>query len=48
MLRIFVLFQSGSLPGERDDGLKIGLAIEGGGMSGCVAAGMASVGIVNV
>jgi hypothetical protein len=25
------------------DGLRIGLAIEGGGMSGCVAAGMAAV-----
>lgn len=30
----------GSRPGARDDGHKIALAIEGGGMRGCVAAGM--------
>lgn len=33
---------AGSIPGERSDGLKIGLAIEGGGMRGCVACGMAT------
>jgi hypothetical protein len=38
---------TGSLPGEsgggrRRDGLRIGLAIEGGGMRGCVPAGMAA------
>jgi len=32
----------GSQPGKRRDGLKIALAIEGGGMRGCVAAGMAA------
>ena len=32
---------SDSKPGARGDGLKIGLAIEGGGMRGCVSAGMA-------
>ncbi|CAN0077833.1 unnamed protein product, partial [Phaeothamnion confervicola] len=31
-----------SMPFARSDGLKIGLAIEGGGMRGCVSAGMAS------
>ncbi|CAM9809024.1 unnamed protein product [Choristocarpus tenellus] len=31
---------SGSKPGKREDGLKVGLAIEGGGMRGCVSAGM--------
>jgi hypothetical protein len=30
----------GSRPGERSDGFKVALAIEGGGMRGCVAAGM--------
>ena len=29
-----------SAPGNRKDGRKIGLAIEGGGMRGCVSAGM--------
>jgi predicted acylesterase/phospholipase RssA len=33
--------RSGSLPGQRDDGLRIALAIEGGGMRGAVSAGMA-------
>ena len=33
----------GSRAGERRDGMKIALAIEGGGMRGCVAAGMAAV-----
>jgi hypothetical protein len=32
----------GSLAGARRDGMKIALAIEGGGMRGCVAAGMAA------
>ena len=32
----------GSRAGERQDGIKIALAIEGGGMRGCVAAGMAA------
>jgi len=31
---------SGSKPMQRQDGYKIALAIEGGGMRGCVAAGM--------
>ncbi|CAM9223266.1 unnamed protein product [Discosporangium mesarthrocarpum] len=31
---------AGSKPGERRDNLKVGLAIEGGGMRGCVSAGM--------
>jgi hypothetical protein len=35
--------KSKSTPGNRTDGMKIGLAIEGGGMRGCVAAGMATV-----
>lgn len=30
----------GSRPGARTDGIKIALAVEGGGMRGCVAAGM--------
>jgi predicted patatin/cPLA2 family phospholipase len=33
--------RSGSRPGHRDDGLRIALAIEGGGMRGTVSAGMA-------
>ena len=33
--------ESGSRPGHRRDKLKIALAIEGGGMRGCVSAGMA-------
>jgi predicted patatin/cPLA2 family phospholipase len=33
---------NGSKPGNRDDGMKIAVAIEGGGMRGCVAAGMIS------
>lgn len=32
--------ESGSMPGNRTDGLKIAIAIEGGGMRGCVAGGM--------
>lgn len=32
--------RTGSVPGERRDGLKIGLAIESGAMSGVVSAGM--------
>ncbi|EKX49152.1 hypothetical protein GUITHDRAFT_93499 [Guillardia theta CCMP2712] len=31
-----------SKPGQRSDGFKVALAIEGGGMRGCVAAGMAA------
>ncbi|GAB5033521.1 Hypothetical protein NocV09_01400550 [Nannochloropsis oceanica] len=34
--------RSGSQPGERQDGYKIGLAIEGGGMRGAVSAGAAA------
>lgn len=34
--------RAGSKPGKRDDGYKIALAIEGGGLRGCVSAGMAS------
>ncbi|CAM9257576.1 unnamed protein product, partial [Hapterophycus canaliculatus] len=33
---------AGTKPSEHGDGRRIGLAIEGGGMRGCVAAGMAS------
>ncbi len=33
--------RAGSQPGSRDDGLRIALAIEGGGMRGTVSAGMA-------
>jgi len=33
--------RSGSRPGRRDDGLRIALSIEGGGMRGTVSAGMA-------
>jgi predicted patatin/cPLA2 family phospholipase len=36
------VIKSGSRPGERSDGKKIALAIEGGGMRGCVSAGMAT------
>ncbi|HEX4289698.1 MAG TPA: patatin-like phospholipase family protein, partial [Trebonia sp.] len=32
--------RSGSRPGHRDDGLRIALSIEGGGMRGTVSAGM--------
>lgn len=32
---------SGSAPGQRDDGLRIALGIEGGGMRGTISAGMA-------
>jgi predicted patatin/cPLA2 family phospholipase len=32
---------SGSVPGQRDDGLRIALGIEGGGMRGTISAGMA-------
>ena len=34
--------RTGSKPGARKDGHKIALAIEGGGLRGCVSAGMAS------
>jgi predicted acylesterase/phospholipase RssA len=33
--------RSGSQPGQRDDGYRVALAIEGGGMRGTVSAGMA-------
>lgn len=33
--------RSGSVPGRRDDGLRIALGIEGGGMRGTISAGMA-------
>jgi predicted patatin/cPLA2 family phospholipase len=33
--------RSGSAPGKRDDGLRIALGIEGGGMRGTITAGMA-------
>jgi predicted patatin/cPLA2 family phospholipase len=33
--------RAGSFPGRRDDGMRIALAIEGGGMRGTVSAGMA-------
>ncbi len=33
--------RSGSQPGQRDDGYRVALAIEGGGMRGAVSAGMA-------
>ena len=33
--------RAGSLPGERRDGLRVALAIEGGGMRGTISAGMA-------
>src|ERR1700691_261767 len=33
--------RSGSQPGARDDGLRIALVIEGGGMRGVISAGMA-------
>ena len=33
--------QAGSRPGERDDGFRVALAIEGGGMRGTISAGMA-------
>ena len=33
-------FNTKSLPGSRNDGYKVGLAIEGGGMRGVVSAGM--------
>lgn len=32
---------AGSVPGQRDDGLRIALGIEGGGMRGTISAGMA-------
>eukprot|EP00752_Nemacystus_decipiens_P006162 g5559.t1 len=32
--------KAGTKPGSHGDGLKVGLAIEGGGMRGCVSAGM--------
>jgi hypothetical protein len=35
--------EQNSIPGQRDDNLKIAIAIEGGGMRGCVAAGMITV-----
>jgi predicted patatin/cPLA2 family phospholipase len=33
--------RAGSMPGERDDGFRVALAIEGGGMRGTISAGMA-------
>ena len=33
--------QAGSLPGERRDGFRVALALEGGGMRGTISAGMA-------
>jgi predicted acylesterase/phospholipase RssA len=33
--------RAGSLPGSRDDGFRVALAIEGGGMRGTISAGMA-------
>ena len=33
--------RAGSLPGERDDGFRVALAIEGGAMRGTISAGMA-------
>jgi predicted acylesterase/phospholipase RssA len=33
--------RAGSLPGARDDGFRVALAIEGGGMRGTISAGMA-------
>jgi hypothetical protein len=33
--------RAGSLPGERRDGFRVALAIEGGGMRGTISAGMA-------
>jgi predicted patatin/cPLA2 family phospholipase len=33
--------RSGSQPGARDDGLRVALAVEGGGMRGTISAGMA-------
>jgi predicted patatin/cPLA2 family phospholipase len=33
--------RAGTVPGRRTDGLRVVLAIEGGGMRGCVSAGMA-------
>jgi predicted acylesterase/phospholipase RssA len=33
--------RAGSLPGERGDGIRVALAIEGGGMRGTISAGMA-------
>ena len=42
---------AGSLPGGRDDGFRVALAIEGGGMRGTISAGMAlaldELGLVN-
>ena len=32
--------RSGSVPGDRSDGMRIGLAVEGGGMKGVISAGM--------
>ena len=44
--------RKGSLPGKRDDGFKVGLAIEGGSLRGVVSAGMVTaleaLGLVNV
>lgn len=34
--------ETGSLPGQRDDGRRVALVIEGGGMRGVVSAGMAA------
>jgi predicted acylesterase/phospholipase RssA len=33
--------RAGSRPGERSDGFRVALAVEGGGMRGTISAGMA-------
>ena len=37
---LYARVEQGSEPGNRTDGKKIAIAIEGGGMRGCVAAGI--------
>ena len=37
---LFARAEAGTRPGARDDGCKLGLAVEGGGMRGIVSAGM--------
>jgi predicted acylesterase/phospholipase RssA len=39
---IHTRYYEGSKPGQRTDGYKVGLAIEGGGMRGAVSAGAAA------
>ena len=34
--------QQGSMPGQRTDGFKLGLVVEGGGMRGCISGAMLS------